>query len=152
MSDKAADPSTVDSPAIRVTQTVQDVQPHIPTIFKWLRTEKQVKSILKVVVEDDQSSPCQDEAIEKALENLDVRYLDWNKTDLCSETIFAAAPKVKELWLYSSGNNAVLRGWAQTDGLGKLSNVCAYYGPFVQEKTCTGIKTRSIQTDNHSHS
>lgn len=113
------------TPHLSQAQIYQDTQSPVPIIFKWLRDKKQVKSILKVVVKDDQTVPCRDDEVETALKGLDVRYLDWNKTDLCSETIYVAAPAVKELWLYSSGNNTVLRGWAQADGLGKLTHVCS---------------------------
>jgi hypothetical protein len=68
--------------------------------------------------------------IEKALQNLDVKYLDLNKVDLCSETIYKAAPNAKDLCLYSSGNNAVHRGWAQQGGL--VRNTVAI-SSFVEE-------------------
>ncbi|OJJ42106.1 hypothetical protein ASPZODRAFT_33681, partial [Penicilliopsis zonata CBS 506.65] len=42
------------------------------------------------------------------------------KFDICSDTIFRAAPGVREVYLYSHGNTAVLRGWAAKDGLAKL--------------------------------
>jgi hypothetical protein len=118
-------PDVISTPHLPQAQIDQDTQSPVPVIFKWLRDKKLVKSILKVVVKDDQTFPCRDDEIEAALKGLDVRYLDWNKLDLCSETIHLAAPAVKELWLYSSGNNSVLRGWAQADGLGKLTHVCS---------------------------
>jgi hypothetical protein len=128
-SEAGANPSTGGSLTTQSNQEDQDIHSYIPSIFGWLRETKDVTSVLKVVVQDNQDCPCRDDAIEKALQKLNVRYLDWNKIDLCSETIYRAAPDVKDLWLYSSGKNAVLRGWAQSDGLGKLSNVCAHESP-----------------------
>lgn len=35
-----------------------------------------------------------------------IRYLDWNKADLCVDTIRKKAPNVAHIWLHSSGSNA----------------------------------------------
>ncbi|KAF5597985.1 intracellular serine protease [Fusarium pseudoanthophilum] len=90
-------------------------------IFNQLRS-KGVDTILRVFVQDsDPRSPSHsDEAIEKALQGMGVEVWDWNKTDLCTEVIVNAAPKVQEVHLYWSGNNAVLRGWSEAGGLAKL--------------------------------
>lgn len=42
---------------------------------------------------------------------------DWKKLDLCTDVIAESTKKVREVSLYSSGNNAVLMGWASADGL-----------------------------------
>ncbi|GAB1316999.1 hypothetical protein MFIFM68171_07209 [Madurella fahalii] len=91
-------------------------------VFDGLR-KKGVKTILKVVVDDSLSPPHTDEAIEESLRNLDVEVWDWKKTDLCTEVIYNAAPRVREVHLYWGGNNAVLRGWSDEGGLKKLSEL-----------------------------
>lgn len=91
-------------------------------VFDGLR-KRGVKTILKVVVDDSLSPPHTDEAIEEALRNLDVEVWDWKKTDLCTEVIYNAAPRVREVHLYWGGNNAVLRGWSDDGGLKRLSEL-----------------------------
>ncbi|KAF5965867.1 intracellular serine protease [Fusarium coicis] len=90
-------------------------------IFNQLRS-KGVETVLRVFVQDsDPDSPSHsDEAIEKALQGLGVEVWDWNKTDLCTEVVLTAAPKAREVHLYWSGNNSVLRGWSEAGGLAKL--------------------------------
>lgn len=83
------------------------------------------RKILKLTVIDNPKRPCSDEVIERCLSGFDVRYLNWVKPDLCADVILAKAPKVVELWLYSSGSNAVLRGWAATNGLCGLNQLMA---------------------------
>jgi len=48
---------------------------------------------------------------------------DWQKIDICSEALYKAAPNASKVYLYTSGNNAVLRSWSSADGLVKLSKV-----------------------------
>lgn len=91
-------------------------------LFRWLRDEKMVNKIFKVMVDDLGPNPHSDEAIIEALEGLGVETWDWKKIDICSSTILRAAKGVKVLHLYSSGNNAVLRSWACEDGFG-LANL-----------------------------
>lgn len=85
-------------------------------IFKKLR-EKGVKTVLKVIVDDVPDRPHTDEAIEQALERLNVEVWDWKRIDLSSEVIHKAAPAATDVHLYWSGNNAVLRGWSDETGL-----------------------------------
>ncbi|XXG94926.1 hypothetical protein Hte_001185 [Hypoxylon texense] len=73
--------------------------------FKWLR-KKNVKQIVKLVVKDNPKRHCSDETIETCLDGFDVRYLDWNKADMCVDTFRKKAPNVAHLWLHSSGSNA----------------------------------------------
>jgi hypothetical protein len=82
--------------------------------------KKGVKTILRVFVDDSGSPAHSDEAIEDALKMMGVEVWDWNKTDLCTEVIYKAAPNAREVHLYWSGNNAVLRGWSEEGGLKKL--------------------------------
>ncbi|TGO27280.1 hypothetical protein BPAE_0044g00130 [Botrytis paeoniae] len=63
------------------------------------------------------------EAIEKALERFDVEILDWYKVDLCPEAMWMSSRKLKEVYLRWSGNNAVLRGWSEPEGLRRLENL-----------------------------
>jgi hypothetical protein len=98
----------------------------------WLR-KKHVKKILKLIV-DDSCKPHNDEDIEKVLlgasapvSSFDVEILDWRKTDLCPMTIKTAAPHVRELHLQWSGNNSVLRGWSEPQGLPSIRSLEAIY-------------------------
>ena len=92
-------------------------------IFNWLRKKGGVRKVLEVNIEDDENEPHCDEAIETALQGLDVEILNWKKLDLCSDVLWNAARDVKELFLYSSANNDVLRSWSAEDGLGRLPKV-----------------------------
>lgn len=47
----------------------------------------------------------------------------WKKLDICSDTIFIAAPSSRDVYLYSSTNTAVLWGWASESGLCRLTRV-----------------------------
>jgi len=95
---------------------------HLVEVFDMLR-ELKIKRILKVTVEDNSDRPCTDSVIMKCLRDFDVRYLDWQKNDLCIDVVLAVAPRVSELRLYSSGNATVLRGWAASSGLCSLNQV-----------------------------
>ncbi|PNP51064.1 hypothetical protein THARTR1_08292 [Trichoderma harzianum] len=93
-------------------KTVADLR----AVFNWLRRNG-VKSIITVRV-IDYGHPCHsDEAIEEALEGFQVENWDWKKVDLCTDVIAASSNQVKSISLYSSGNNAVLMGWASSEGL-----------------------------------
>ncbi|KAI1372688.1 hypothetical protein F4677DRAFT_462842 [Hypoxylon crocopeplum] len=87
--------------------------------FKWLR-KKNVKQIVKLVVKDNPNRYCSDETIETCLDGFDVRFLDWNKADMCVATIRQKALNVVHLWLHSSGSNAVLWSWSDSSGLRSL--------------------------------
>ncbi|KIW63767.1 hypothetical protein PV04_08745 [Phialophora macrospora] len=89
-------------------------------IFDWLRS-KGVKKIVKVMVIDDGNPSHSDAAIEDALRGLEVELWDWKKLDLCTDVIATSSKKVKEVSLYSSGNNAVLMGWASSEGLTNIA-------------------------------
>ena len=92
-------------------------------VFNWLRKKGGVRKVLEANIEDDETEPHCDEAIEIALQGLDVEILNWKKFDLCSDVVWNAARDVKELFLYSSANNDVLRSWSAKDGLGRLPKV-----------------------------
>jgi len=85
--------------------------------FEWLRKEKKVDRILKVIVDDSKSPPHSDEAIELCLKGFGVEHLDWSKPDLDPDTICNASTEIVELVLHWGGNNAVLRAWSDPEGL-----------------------------------
>lgn len=89
--------------------------------FEWLH-QKGVRRVLTVIV-DDIKNPHSDEAIEKSLKNLKVEVLDWQKLDLCPQTIQRVGGDLKELHLHWSGSNAALRGWSGPDGLRKITTL-----------------------------
>jgi hypothetical protein len=95
---------------------------HYKQIFDWLR-KIGVQEIFRIIVEDDVDNPHSDEVIENTIKGFGVEVWDWKKYDICSETILTAAPGVKEVYLYSTGNNAVLRGWSDQGGLRRLTKV-----------------------------
>ena len=103
-------------------------------VFNELRGRK-VKTILKVIVDDLAEPAHSDEAIEKALDKMGVEIWDWKKTDLCTEVIQTAAPNVREVHLYWSGNNAVLRGWSEEGGLKQLKELTTVH-LHVQKVRC----------------
>lgn len=90
--------------------------------FTWLR-RKNVKRILRVIVDDHTDPPHSDEAIKQCLAPFGVEILNWSKSDLDPVTIFDASKELREVHLYWSGNNAVLRGWSEPDGLRRLPNL-----------------------------
>jgi len=92
-------------------------------IFRLL-WDRGVRKIIKVVVEEQEDCHHTDEMIAGlSLHKLDIEEWDWKIKDLCSETIRRAAPNAKTLFLYSSGNNAVLRSWSRDGGLNKFAKV-----------------------------
>lgn len=91
-------------------------------VFEWLKVNKSVERIVKLVVKENPFSYCDDETIETCIKGLDIRYLHWNRPDLCVSTL-QLLPGLVEVWLYSSGINAVLWSWSDNDGLRKLSKV-----------------------------
>jgi hypothetical protein len=90
--------------------------------FDWLK-QKKVGRILRVTVEEYPERPHSDAAIESALEDLQVESLNWQKPDLCPETICRVSDRLKEVYLYWGGNNAVLRAWSEPEGLGRLASL-----------------------------
>ncbi|KAI0969672.1 hypothetical protein F4678DRAFT_473528 [Xylaria arbuscula] len=97
---------------------------NLVTVFDWLR-KNHVEKIVKVMVIDDADPSHSDASIEEALHDFGVEIWDWKKLDLSTDVIWRAtnAPGnkdvsvVREISLYSTGNNAVLMGWASPQGL-----------------------------------
>ncbi|KAI1739560.1 hypothetical protein F4680DRAFT_421961 [Xylaria scruposa] len=98
---------------------------YLKDVMKWLRETKKVRRILKLVVRDNQRWQCRDETITDIIRGWDIRYLDWNKSDMAIDTIQkAGAKKIVELCLTSSGSNTALIGWSDPDyGLGMFPNL-----------------------------
>ncbi|RYP40703.1 hypothetical protein DL768_010602 [Monosporascus sp. mg162] len=92
---------------------------HMNSIFRWLKANH-VGSILKVTVIDDLEPSHSDEAIETCIDDLNVRVWNWYKVDLSCQVILNSARNVRDVTLYSSGNNAVLMGWSSSSGLALL--------------------------------
>ncbi|KAM0565038.1 hypothetical protein ACHAP9_008779 [Verticillium nonalfalfae] len=91
--------------------------------FDWLR-KKNVKRIIRVIVQEVDGQPSHsDEAIERALAGFQVEALDWQKPDLDPDTICAVSEELRELTLHWRGNNAVLKGWSDNDGLRRLRHL-----------------------------
>ncbi|KAL4888372.1 hypothetical protein BDV59DRAFT_206192 [Aspergillus ambiguus] len=116
-------------PANRPATTTPDNESPEDELFEWLRMEG-VEEILTVDVDDDGEQPHTNRAIRKCFKgispdhtNFHVVTWKWKKFDLCSETIFEAAPAAREVYLYSRGNTAVLRSWASETGIAKLSKL-----------------------------
>ncbi|CAO2650409.1 Nn.00g017010.m01.CDS01 [Neocucurbitaria sp. VM-36] len=92
--------------------------------FDWLYV-KGVRNIIKVTVEDGavggrvhEIISHRDEIISESLKRFDIEILDWQKTDLCPLTIHSAcqsSTNLRELHLWWSGSNAVLRSWSEID-------------------------------------
>lgn len=101
-------------------------------VFDWL-WESNIQKILSVDVDDSGSEPHTNAAIRKAFRgekagtdwarDFQVEVWKWKKYDLCSDTIAVSAPSVREVYLFSHGNTAVLKGWASKGGLAKLKQV-----------------------------
>ena len=96
-------------------------------LLRCLHEKKGVRKIIELVVYDDQTPPHKDSVI-ASLGIFDIENFNWKKLDLCTETIFQAAPNANKIVLYSSGNNAVLRSWSAMDGLARF--------PKVSMRTC----------------
>ncbi|KAL7937004.1 hypothetical protein V8C35DRAFT_213161 [Trichoderma chlorosporum] len=111
-------------------------------IFDRLR-KRGVKTILKVIIDDSVSPAHSDEAIEDALKFMDVEIWDWKRIDLCSEVICRVASKAREVNLYWSGNNAVLRGWSEEGGLKRLRELKTVHLHIQQ-----GLETNSRTKQN----
>ncbi|GAW26496.1 putative peptidase S8 subtilisin kexin [Rosellinia necatrix] len=110
-------------------------------IFQWLR-DKQVETIHAVTVIDSTEPSHSDAAIEEALTGFNIEVWDWKKLDRnCDVIANCTKGVVRDISLYSSGNYAVLMGWASNDGLRCLENfpqlkhVHLYYQEGLEDET-----------------
>jgi hypothetical protein len=85
-------------------------------VFGWLRKNR-VEKIVKVMVIDDGDPSHSDASIVEALRGFEVEVWDWKRVDINTDVIHRCNKHVREVSLYSSGNNAVLMGWASLEGL-----------------------------------
>ncbi|ROW10102.1 hypothetical protein VMCG_02078 [Cytospora schulzeri] len=111
-------------------------------VFRWLKTQNEVKKILEVKVDDGagqgktmynlaagERKPHSDQAIIECLRGLGVETLDWQRLDIPTEVIVEGAGlSVKSLSLYCSGLKAVLQSWADKQGLLEEVHVKLYQG------------------------
>ena len=95
-------------------------------LFQFLR-EKKVKRIVRIIVADRDRDAHSDVAVETALRSFNVEIWDWQKYDICTETIANAAPDVEEMHLYWSGKNAVLWGWSDKEVLKRMKELKKIY-------------------------
>ncbi|KAF2655729.1 hypothetical protein K491DRAFT_778545 [Lophiostoma macrostomum CBS 122681] len=109
------EPTSSESPGDLIASS----DPYI-TLFEWL-WKCNVCKIFTLEVEDDGPEPHTNAAIRQALRGSEsevelsrdfgIEVWKWKKFDICSETVIAAAPNARHVYLYSHGNTAVLRGW-----------------------------------------
>ncbi|KAK4465297.1 hypothetical protein QBC42DRAFT_248615 [Cladorrhinum samala] len=97
-------------------------QKHLITVFNWLKGNKRVREVLKLTVKDNPDHPCSDHTVRECLKGLKVRYLDWDRPDLCANSC-TIVPSVLKLDLYWSGLDAVLWSWSDTEGLRTLQEL-----------------------------
>jgi hypothetical protein len=94
-------------------------------VLEWLRDIYDVQNIIELNVRDSMMYPHPEEAIERAVKGFNVEKLHWKRLDLSIHSVREAAPNVRELTLYSSGNMAAFYHWFSPDGLVTLGKVCA---------------------------
>jgi hypothetical protein len=101
-------------------------------IFDWLKypNKKAVKKVIEIVVDDMDNNlkNCHsDDAIYHCLKDLGVEVWDWRRLDISSELICRVAgdriDDIREVYLYCSGLDAVLRGRSDVHGLVRLKKV-----------------------------
>ncbi|RAH68474.1 S8 family peptidase [Aspergillus aculeatinus CBS 121060] len=115
---------SVDSRFARVRNSLPDGEGRRDMVFMFdFLRKKGVSRILRVIVDDTTSPAHNDEAIEQALGGFRVELWDWRKIDISLDTIISVALDVREVYLYWSGNNAVLRGWSDHSGLAQLKSL-----------------------------
>ncbi|KAL6822091.1 hypothetical protein J3E69DRAFT_339920 [Trichoderma sp. SZMC 28015] len=91
--------------------------------------------------EESKKEEMKNEIVER---NFDIEIWDWKKLDINCDIIARCAPGVREITLYSSGNNAVLMGWSSMDGLRnrtkfpKLEKVNLIYQEGLEKKERLG--------------
>ncbi|GAW25607.1 putative intracellular serine protease protein [Rosellinia necatrix] len=89
---------------------------NLSIIFNWLHNKKGINKIFELIVDDSHHMPHTDGQIVESVKRFDIEVWKWQKTDLCVEAITTAAPNAREIHLYWSGKNAVLRGWSDSSG------------------------------------
>lgn len=112
---------------------ITDPDPYT-AIFDWLWNDK-VRKIFTVEVDDDGPEPHTNAAIREAFRgkeqddrDFEVEVWKWKKFDICCDTVATAVPNAREVYLYSHGNMAVLRGWVCDSSLTRMKNTSGNYG------------------------
>ncbi|KAK1833534.1 peptidase S8/S53 domain-containing protein [Podospora conica] len=91
----------------------------LKAVFQWLKVQKEVKSILSLTVTENPHHYCSDQTVKDCLKGLEVRYLNWNRPDLCANK-YTLPNDLIEISLHWSGLDAVLWSWSDTQGLRTL--------------------------------
>ncbi|KAF4448952.1 Subtilisin-like protein [Fusarium austroafricanum] len=121
-------------------------------IFNWLRGSN-VEKIFTVEVDDTGPEPHSNAVIRKCLRDFQVEVFKWKKYDICSETVYEAAPHAKEVHLYCRGNTAILRSWAfspelhnMKDNLNDEKDCKEFQGTMkdILSKKCSRLKHENI--------
>lgn len=97
-------------------RTDDEAIPNLKPVFDFLR-ERGVKKIIRLSVVDHPSPSHGDSVIEECLKKFEVEEWDWKRVDLCTDVIANSTASAREISLYSSCNNAVLKYWASQEGL-----------------------------------
>lgn len=95
---------------------------YLKKVLDWLRDDKGVRRILKLVIKDNQWYQCSDETIEECLRGWDIRHLDWNKCNISVQAIRnGGAANAVQVWLTWNSQESCLVGWSDPElGLKKL--------------------------------
>ena len=116
----------------------------VERVLKWLKG-KSVREIVKLKVPDRLHSPHHNEIIWTAVHNFSVKTLNWRKMDMYlggfsdrrdEGTVEPERPvnsNLKKLYLYSSGNQAVLDHWFSESGKGGLRDL-----KVIMDSRCSG--------------
>lgn len=118
VSDQVLEKLTDEDKITRWTRT----QGHLVDVFHWLKGVKGVKVIMRLVVRDRGPIFCSDKTMEECLKGLEIRYLDWDRPDVCTDTLRLIHDLV-QVDLYWSGLKAVLCSWGDANGLRKMKRV-----------------------------
>ena len=114
---------SVKLPELRPRDEKNGFRKEAQIVLDWLQSRK-VERILKIEVPDCLDDPHTDETIVSSLSPFKlVDHLIWRKRDLSIQTLLKAVPLVKNLHLYSSGNEAILSHWGGPFGLCRLKEV-----------------------------
>lgn len=99
-----------------------NMQSYLVDVFRWLKGAKGVKGIMRLIVRDRGPIFCSDKTMEDCLKDLEVRYLDWDRPDMCTDTLRLTQDLV-QVDLYWSGLKAVLCSWGDANGLRTMQRV-----------------------------
>ncbi|KAK1598848.1 peptidase S8/S53 domain-containing protein [Colletotrichum navitas] len=127
-----------------ISNTPQKARTDMTFFFNWQK-EKGVKRILKVIVDDLEPPYHSDEAIEKALESIDVEVLDWRRPDLDPVTLARVGKCLREVYLQWSGRNTVLRAWSEPDGLVKIPTLKSIHLNQVEDLESENRNRKNIE-------